>query len=410
MTASNLKYCSIDLENSTYDEIKVEIERLQKLQKDLYNEEQGIKIFINSIYGAFGNPYFLCYNVNIAEAITQQGVDISLHAKKIFDNYFSNHWHNDKKLHKKLGIVGDVEPIGPDSLLIQGDTDSAYFRFDHVIKSARWDKDPIDLVLNIYKYRLHKYIIECYNRYAEKRNTINMMDFEFEKLIRIGIFVAKKNYAIEICWKTTSIKSIDSEVVVDGIRYEKPKLDVTGLEAFKPSHPSWCRKKLEEMLDYILEQSKTNGIVQFQEVVKLLKKWRKEMEFQNFDELSETISISNYDKYVINDRTEIVLKPKAMPNIKGAAIYNYKLNRSSSKLKYHRIKSGDKVKLYYSESKSKKDEVFCYLPQNHPLEFAPKMDFDKQFAKKVIEPTNRLLEAMGMRSIPENLIVSNPLF
>jgi DNA polymerase elongation subunit (family B) len=408
-----LKYCKINPETATYEEIKLEIARLTKLQHDLFNEEQGIKIFINSVYGAFGNQHFLCYNINVAEAITQQSVDISLHAKKIFDNYFTNHWHKDKKLHKKLHINSDeITHLGEDSLLIQGDTDSAYFRFDRVLESANYKgNDPVEFILDIYKNRLHSYIVNAYNMYAEKRNTQNLMDFEFEKLIRIGIFIAKKNYAIELSWKTTSINSKeDGTVEVNGIKYNDVKITVTGLEAVKPSHPSWCREKLQEMIKIILNSKKSDGKIKYEDIVGVLKKWRKEMEMKDLDEISETKKVSDYDKWILNDRSNVEVKSKCPMHVRGAASYNYALNKSKYNMKYHRIKSGDKVKLYYAKSLSKKEDVFCYLPMSHPKEFAPLIDFDKQFAKKVIEPTNRILEVMGIRPVPESLIVTNPLF
>lgn len=414
MSNDVLKYSNINLETATYEEIKVEIARLTKLKHDLSNEEQGIKIFINSVYGAFGNQHFLCYNINVAEAITLQSVDISLHAKKVFDNYFTNHWHNDKKLHKLLNIrTADISPIGKESLLIQGDTDSAYFRFDKVLESAKYKGDsPVDFILDIYKYRLHSYIVNAYNMYAQKRNTNNLMDFEFEKLIRIGLFIAKKNYAIELAWKTTSIKvEDDGNVHIEGIKYDDGgKLSVTGLEAVKPSHPSWCRARLQDMLNLILTSQKKNGAVKFDEIIKTLKKWRKDMEMKDLDEISETKKISDYDKWILNDRSEIAVKSGCPMHVRGAAIYNYTLNRSKYNMKYHRIKSGDKVKIYYTKTNSKKDDIFCYLPQNHPREFAPLIDYDKQFAKKIIEPTNRLLEVMGIKSIPDTLIINNALF
>lgn len=406
-----LKYTDINLETATYDEVKAEIERLTKLNHDLINEEQGIKIFINSVYGAFGNTHFLCFNVNVAEAITQQSVDISLYAKKIFDNYFTNHWHKDKKLHKLLGLTNTVIPIGEESLLIQGDTDSAYFRFDKVLESASYSGDsPIDFILDIYKYRLHTYIVNAYEMYAEKRRTQNLMDFEFEKLIRIGIFIAKKNYAIELAFKTTSIKTIDTEISIEGIKYSDIKLSVTGLEAVKPSHPSWCRVKLQDMLKMILSSYKNDGKVKHDVILTTLKKWRKEIEMKDLDEICETKRISDYEKWIINDRSEIVVKSGCPIHVRGAAIYNYTLSRSKFNMKYHRIKSGDKVKQYYVKSNNKKDDIFCYLPQNHPKEFAPLIDFDKQFAKKIIEPTNRLLEVIGITPIPDTLIVNNSLF
>lgn len=170
MNNNDFKYVNIDFETATYEEIKAEIERLNKLKHDLYNEEQGIKIFINSVYGAFGNTHFLCFNVNVAEAITQQSVHISLHAKKVFDNYFTNFWHKDKTLHAQLNLTESVDSIGEESLLIQGDTDSAYFRFDKVLKSANYKGDnQVDFIIDIYKYRLHNYIVNAYDLYAKKK-------------------------------------------------------------------------------------------------------------------------------------------------------------------------------------------------------------------------------------------------
>lgn len=411
MSQSDFKYVKINPDTATYEEIKAEIERLNKLKHDLHNEEQGIKIFINSVYGAFGNTHFLCFNVNVAEAITQQSVHISLHAKKIFDNYFTNHWHKDSKLHKLLNITDLVTPLGEESLLIQGDTDSAYFRFDRVLESVGYKGDnPVDFILDIYKYRLHNYIVNSYDNYAKKRNTINLMDFEFEKLIRIGIFIAKKNYAIELAWKATSIKVINDEVQVEGIKYADGKLSVTGLEAVKPSHPTWCRAKLQEMITLLLNSKKNNGNIKYDEILNVLKKWRKEMEMKDLDEICETKKVSDYNKWILNDRSEIAVRSKCPMHVRGSAIYNYLLYRSKYNMKYHRIKSSDKVKLYYTKTISKKDDIFCYLPMNHPKEFAPLIDYDKQFSKKVIEPTNRLLEVMNIKPIPETLIVNNSLF
>jgi hypothetical protein len=134
------------------------------------------------------------------------------------------------------------------------------------------------------------------------------------------------------------------------------------------------------------------------------------MEMKDLDEICETKRVSDYDKWILNDRSEIAVKSGCPIHVRGSAIYNYLLSRSKFSMKYHRIKSSDKVKLYYTKTNSKKDDVFCFLPMNHPKEFAPLINFDKQFSKKVIEPTNRLLEAMKIKPIPETLIVNNSLF
>jgi len=98
------KHCQIDPKNASRDEILAEIARLNSLMNEKGNEEQAIKIFINSIYGATASPYFVGYNVRVAEAITLQGQDIIKFVSKTVNRYFHEFWHRDTELHKKLGI------------------------------------------------------------------------------------------------------------------------------------------------------------------------------------------------------------------------------------------------------------------------------------------------------------------
>ena len=58
------KFCQINPETATKEELEKEIARL-KLQYDNYNNLQyALKIFLNSCYGAFGNKYYICNNTN----------------------------------------------------------------------------------------------------------------------------------------------------------------------------------------------------------------------------------------------------------------------------------------------------------------------------------------------------------
>ena len=82
------------------DELDKEISRLKLLKEEYFNLEQSIKIFINSIYGGVGSPYFECYNVALAEAVTLQGQDMIKYANTIIDDYLDDlatlytHQHN----------------------------------------------------------------------------------------------------------------------------------------------------------------------------------------------------------------------------------------------------------------------------------------------------------------------------
>ena len=177
----NFELCEIDPYKCSLEELDKEIERLTALKEEYFNLEQSIKIFINSCYGAVGSPWFECYNVALAEAVTLQGQDMIKFANQELDNYFLNKWHLDKELHKALGLTYANKIIAK-TLVIYNDTDSTYVTFEPVLKSCDWNKDPIDFILKVKELRLNTYITNKFNEYAEKYNTKNLQDLELEKI------------------------------------------------------------------------------------------------------------------------------------------------------------------------------------------------------------------------------------
>jgi DNA polymerase elongation subunit (family B) len=93
----------IEIQNKI-DTIKKAIYNLQSQVDDFYNKEQAIKLILNSIYGAVGNPHMVFFNPYVAEAVTAQGKEIILYSEKIMNHYFMNIWHTDGKLHENLGL------------------------------------------------------------------------------------------------------------------------------------------------------------------------------------------------------------------------------------------------------------------------------------------------------------------
>ena len=126
---------------------------LEKIKKDAskyHAYEQAVKLMLNSIYGAFGNPYFYFFNVDIAETITLQGKDAILYTEALVNKYFSEFWHKDIAAHTEMGITvtGRIEkPVG-----IYIDTDSIYMKFDEVIKKSDWSGNEKDFILNFTIY------------------------------------------------------------------------------------------------------------------------------------------------------------------------------------------------------------------------------------------------------------------
>jgi len=391
-----LVHSQIDPENATPQEIKSEIARLQQIANDKGNEEQGIKIFINSIYGACASPYFVGYNTKIAEAITLQGQDMIKYATNILNRYFMDFWHKDKDLHKELGIKNPVNKISKE-VVVYGDTDSTYISFEDVVASCGWDNtDGKDFIIDIYNKRLEGYINTCFKRYGDKYNTDNIQALELEKISESSIILAKKKYVLDLVWKDPGVSYV-----------AQSKINSKGVEIVQSSTPAFARKQLQELLKTLFREKKNLNVKDF---VNQLKKTKDEFKLCDIEDLSKSTSISDYQKYITQDQEVLSIGPKCPIHVRAAGGYNYRLNNSKWKRKYHLIKAGDKVRWYFTKDDKGNSDVFAYQPGNYPYEFAPVIDYDKQFSKTIIEPINRFMIAMGFGPIPSNLITSARLF
>ena len=387
------KLVKIDPHNCSIDELEKEVERLTSLKEEYFNLEQSIKIFINSIYGAVGSPWFECYNVYLAEAVTLQGQDVAKYASRVIDDYFLNEWHLDKELHKELGITY-ANKLNEKTFTIYMDTDSCYVTFEPILKSCDFTGNAVDFILNIKKLRLNAYLKEKFNEYAKKYNTQNLQDLELEKISYSVTMIAKKKYILDLAWKDP------------GVFYEpQEKIKHVGIEIVQGSTPKFARKALKEMVKLVCNKQTE---LQYAEVVKKLKEYKNEFVMQSPNDIALTKSIGDYEKYILEDRRELRLAEKCPINVRAAGIYNHKLRNNKWKTKYNLLKTGDKLKYYYA--KGADDNVFGFLPGNFPYEFAPDVDYDLQFQKTIIEPFNRILGAMGFNPVPGNLIYAKSLF
>ena len=160
-----------DYSQFTLEELQIKLEDFQKKSSDFHNEEQGIKLTLNSIYGALGNKWFALNNKDVAESVTLQGQDIWRFAEKIINKYFNEMWHLDTELHEKMG-VSNVRPLNLD-FVVYGDTDSNYINFGAVMDSCTFDFEPFEFVKRLNEFRLKEYIKKCYEIYSKKWKTLS---------------------------------------------------------------------------------------------------------------------------------------------------------------------------------------------------------------------------------------------
>ncbi|MGL5691076.1 MAG: DNA polymerase domain-containing protein [Bacteroidales bacterium] len=388
----NLYISKIDYENCSLDELEAEIKRLGEIRDEYYNKEQSIKIFINSCYGACASPFYECYNIFVAEATTLQGQNMIKFTNTVIDEYFINHWHLDKEVHDKLGLT-HVNKITVPTTVVYNDTDSTYISFQHALESCDYKGTDVEFILDLNRIRLQQYLDDCFVEYAKSYNTSNVQKLELEKISHSVLMVAKKKYILELAWKEPGV-------------FYKPleKIKPTGIEIIQGSTPKFARKVLNEIINMIFEK---NTNLTYFEVVKVLKKYKEQFKLQHPDDISKTVNVGGYEKFIIEDKDSVLYAQHCPVHIKASGIYNHELMKSNYMSKYELIKTGDKCKYYYT---SENCNVFAFLPKNYPVEFAYPIDYDKQFDKLIISPVNRYISALGMMSIPASLTVSRAAF
>ena len=164
----------------------------------------------------------------------------------------------------------------------------------------------------------------------------------------------------------------------------------------------------EEIVKYLFRHPDTFNI---KELLKLVKNLRKEFELADIDDISMQSSCSNYDEKIIDDKS-LPLKFVGGSHfaVKCSAYHNYLLSKNKDlQMKYDFIKSGTKIKYYYCKDKSVND-IFGYVRGLYPIEMAPAICYDTQFAKAILSPINSIIEPLGMPAITERLSIVMDIF
>ncbi len=323
------------------------------------------KIQLNSAYGAIGNQWFRYYDVDMAEAITHSG-------------QLSIRWIADKLnafLNQHIGTTNY-------DYVVASDTDSVYLRLGELVNKFipnKTTEETVNFLDKASEKIIQPFIDKQYADLAEIMNAYqNKMIMGREVIAEKGIWTAKKRYMLNV-W--------DSE----GVRYEKPKLKIMGIETTRSSTPAIVREKLKECIGLILttdEETVQNLIVEFKETF-----YKTEVESVAFPR-----GVSNLEKY--SSSTDIYSKGTPIA-VKGALIYNHFMKKLKLTRKYETIFEGDKVKFVYLKQPnpiggSRGDQVVSFktvLPKELSLDGY--IDYDKQFTKSFIDPLKNILDVIG---------------
>lgn len=284
-----------------------EYEKNEEKKKDLI--QHAIKILLNSLYGALGNKHFRYCEVENAEAITLFGQVVN----KTTQIYINNTMNEIQETPELDNICG-------------GDTDSVYVVAERISKLLFVDGDDIQVKIDKIDQFVKEIIQPEVNAATDglasmMHSKANKMVWEREVISDAMIYVAKKNYAINV-WDNEGVR-----------HYGEPKLKMKGLEAVKSSTPKWSRENLEECYIAALSGSEDK-------VHENIKGYYNEFVKRPFEEMAQIISVNNIEKYYVNGE----FQPKTPKQVKAAVNYNNTIKKYGLEYKGF-IPNGEKIKI-----------------------------------------------------------------
>ena len=376
------------------DELKNFREDIVNLRHEYSLLELAMKTLGNAAYGASANKFFYFYNLALAGDITGECRHLTKTMWHNLEHFFHEELWENKDLQKQFNFELDESKhdwYREQPISIYSDTDSVYTTYGSLFEAMTetskanfdTDKKKLDFILDFNKKFLDKQNTKWCHEIYDYRFANTIHEFELETVSKTGIYLKKKKYLKALMFSK-------------GKYYDDPKVTGTGIEIIKSTTPKLCRVILTDLMHDLMFNYKTSDKTKYQLYFnqKLLK-YRKDFYKASPEDISQSVSIGSYKKYVLNDETDLVLDKRCPVSVKSIALYNYLAHKNgldnlktyTGKIKYYNIKLGDSPK---SES------AFFGYPAGEYPSFAPKMDKITQWDKTVIEPINRFLKVMNI--------------
>lgn len=355
--------------------LKAVAKRCEKKISQCNTAQLNRKISINSLYGALGNEYFRFFDLRNASAITLFG-------------QLAIQWI-ERKVNEYLNFVCKTEN---EAYVKYCDTDSIYVCVDNVFElvggESRFkdDQEWVDFLDNFAKKRMEPAIDKAFRELAEYMNSVeHLMFMDREAIIGpsigsngVGSFwTAKKRYAANV-WD------------MEGVRYEKPKLKIMGLETQRSSTPKAMRIFLKECIRTILQDGESALHDTFA-------KFKKDFSKLDYREVAGVSSANNIAKY----SDEFGMPIKGTPyHIKGVLFFNRYIKKFNSPI--DPIMEGEKVMILPLKERNPygSDCVSWVSGTRLPKEFEQEMltyvDYEVLFNKMVISPLETITKACKM--------------
>ena len=225
----------------------------------------------------------------------------------------------------------------------------------------------------------------CSNIYTP-RHGHSFHEFELESIQKAQLVDKKKKYIKGVVW-------------MKGKTYDEPHMSATGIEIVKSTTPKICRDILTKLIHSMMFESTefTDMNDYYLLFNQHLAEFRKQFFDAHFQDISNSVSIGDYKKFVYDDKDALSVAPGCPVSVKAIAMFNHLAHKNGKD--NMRITSG-KIKYYYIRTGPKKDDVSYFgYPAGTDEEWFPKCDRTICWEKNIIIPINRFANVIGMSEV-----------
>lgn len=359
-TKSVLEYTKEELQQLPVEQLKILLDEAKTGERQYWTEQTGLKLIINSLYGAMANRYFPLFNEKMAQAITGNG--------RFFIRLLS------KNIENKLQSMLKSDNV----YVVYNDTDSVYYQIANFVDMFI-TKNPdstineqVDFADSFEKKVIAPVIQATIDEMAKKLNIFNVdvIAADREIIADSAVFIQKKKYLARVR---------DNE----GFRYPEyePEIKVMGLDIIKSSTPVWSKVKLLDSVEHILDKNE-------QDLRDWLKNTKSEYLSVNPNDLAQVGGVNNLD-YVLGE--------KGVPfGSRSALVHNQYVIDNNLEDVYAMIEAGDKTKRMFLRTPNKfNSNIVAYTNDSFIKEFDGLIDYDMMFEKGFTNALDNMTDALG---------------
>lgn len=361
----------------TQDEFSPEMIQAQSEIKRMDLMQLAYKILLNSQYGAFGNRFFRFYDVRLAKSITLGGKLAIKSVMRRVENELKTMYFKvtKKECHSDFIIYGDTDSF---YLTLKPLSPFLYKKFN--VKSKRDFHARADAL----------------NDFAETvvQKIINDECLEVSKYLNTTpkLFMKREAIALRALWLSSKKRYLLSVIDMEGVRYDKPKLKVTGVEIVKSSIPQKIRDGLFSLMETILESEDPYSFESQEHFNEIIFKMKEQFKKLPPEELAFPRSITEIKKWQDDSGNPI----KGTPiHVYGAIRFNQYVQKHDD-CKLELIKEGEKLRFFYLKSPNKFNTHVISFKTELPEEFYPHLDYRKMIEKTFFDIISLILNEVNL--------------